>query len=165
MARIDEAEAASVLQYLDGLARRRWPTLAHLHRDLVADAMADLVAWADPLDDAPAPFDLRRVATTILKRRVADHFRDRVAIHAATAHVENLPADAVVPSQRLFAGEVLRATLAFLASLTKQERESLTEPPDRSTPSERKQRQRLRERLREHLRDRLGADVDPLWKE
>jgi DNA-directed RNA polymerase specialized sigma24 family protein len=159
--------------------RGHFPALGRVHDDLVGDALLDLTEALHARDsglpptwfcvDDPPRDDVDRfgkLAFTVLKRRVVDHFR-----RATTRIVEDIEAlseseQPVSPDapfdHALDMKRTAGALFAALASLRVEDRELIDRVAlgDDDIPMSDRDRQRLR-RLRVELMDRLRSRLGP----
>ncbi len=166
--------------------RRRMPSLAQLHDDLVNDALLGLaervrtqpalcpVSWLrdeDPEDEVDREH-LTRLAHAILRRRAADLFRKRarewaLRVDTGDAPAESLGASSEVSAERRdTAGKLLRVCVGVIAELSDEDRALLLQSAgvaggeDRAlTDRERQRLRRARQRLHDAVRERLGAEA------
>lgn len=162
------ADIPDLRAFLLAVARRRWPGLDTIHEDLVGDTLRDLTA-SFRVDSArsESPEDQARAqATTILRRRVVDHFRRPVAEFAEETIGEAISDPSGLSEAQILYRRALRRTLAFLAEQSHEDRALLLDEIEGALSSAlRKRRQRLRADLREWLESDLGADASELFSE
>lgn len=164
-----QSVAPHLRQYL-----RRHRLLASYHDDLVQETLADLIEYIRARErNPPSDAEASALAFTILKRRIADQFRQ-----TARRVVESLPPDrlpSVADSHDVEAAvgyrKLLWAVLSLLVDLSAEEQKLLLRgqlqsqsPSFPLTPAERKRVERLRKRLRERLRERFGISADDYFR-
>ena len=153
--------------------RRRYRLLASEHDDLVQQTLEGFLRFVSArADRAPPAEEWPAIARTILKRRIADRFRDS-ALHAAVA-IEDLDdnaqelvdqgadVDDVVRYRRL-----LSAVAVLISEMNSADQALLLDevaptsaPPVAMSSTDRKRLSRLRESLRERLRLKFGVEPD-----
>ena len=154
--------------------RGRHLRLATSHEELMQDAAAGLTQFLSNHPNLPDP-EIRKVAFTILRRRVADEFKSRVREWSRTdlSEIENLPDPAdPVHQQRIshlltfvagFLSEEISADDSALLARYQLAKTSDSLPP--LTDAERQRLRRLRLTLRTAIRERFGAEVEDFFKE
>jgi DNA-directed RNA polymerase specialized sigma24 family protein len=154
---------------LRGFLQRHIPLLGSHHDDLVNDTFEGLVLW---LRDKPdiAEKDLLPIATVILKRRIADLFRKRLARLGNDSPADDSAVDRGAEvrediEQTTDMRIISRATLELIDALPKSDADLLML---RTTgPLNGRDRQRLR-RVRQHLsralEKRLGITVEEILR-
>jgi DNA-directed RNA polymerase specialized sigma24 family protein len=161
--------------------RKRFPSIATSHEDLVSEAVTDLTALMrrghGPMtlaswygNDPPPKQDaerFERLAFSILNRRVADHFRGEYKhwVESLEDHpeAEEHHSDDPALDEQLDLRRATHALLRLMAQLPPRDRAQLEEVAlGGSSPMNERDRQRLR-RLRasllERLRHELGEDA------
>lgn len=170
----DHAERAAriLAPQLAAQLRRRYRMLASDHDDLVQEVLENFVRFLDShAGRLPPEEEWAAIASTMLKRRIADRFRrslrevsrsiDETDDDAAEVADTAAPVDEVVRYRRL-----LSAVLGLLAEMSDADRALLLDeamPEEAREPmsaSDRKRLSRLRDRLREGLRLRFGVAPD-----
>ncbi len=172
MTLIDDAKAELLRGKLLELLRRRYHGLSSRHEDLAHSALRDLIEYLKhrvelDLDDS----ELTALATTILKRRIADllNYDQRwQEVEASPEEGADSPA-ALGSDQALSYLRVLRAVSLLLGEMDPYDRSLLLkdiEPAgdDRTSEamevSDRVRLSRLRKALRKALLDRFGISVE-----
>jgi hypothetical protein len=153
--------------------RRRRPGLQSWHEDVVQDAATDLVQHVSaPERRDLSDEDVRRIGFTILRRRAADSFRDKVLSWDSSA-LDQI-ADAARganPEQVQEFTKVLRVVLELLAPLDRKTRNLIAHSQTSSlddaplSDAERQRLARLRADLRRQLAERFNIDVKALLKD
>lgn len=154
-----------------GLAyvRRHLPDRPAEHEDLVHEALLGVSEWTRGMPRVSRE-DARRVTMAILKRRVADLFRDQTR-RWAQQDDERAAATTLDPREVLISRAV-RATVGFLADASKEDRmlvslllaDGVRAEARPLTDAERKRLERLRHRLRAHLLETLGDSLSEILK-
>jgi DNA-directed RNA polymerase specialized sigma24 family protein len=140
------------------------------HEDLVQQTLLNLSEYFDQRQDQiPTQDETSAIAFTILKRRIADRFRDaaRRAVYNQSAATHLSVSRESHPDRHVRHRRVLWAVLSLLATLDKEDQNlllrehmSLTTSGRRLTAVQRKRLSRLRERLRRQLKDRFGISLE-----
>jgi hypothetical protein len=153
--------------------RFRYPSLSARHADLLQDAAADLTEYVRRFPaDRFGTDELARIGFSILKRRVADSFRERTIEWSEHADAE--PPDLADPrADPGFVGryaKLLRLVVGYVAKLDGRDRELLMRKADTDhavpmTDSERQRLSRLRQRLREEILAKHGIDIRAYLRE
>jgi hypothetical protein len=147
--------------------RARYPTLSHLHAEFMQDAAADLTEYVQNSQNHFTEADLARIGFVILKRRVADLFRDKAArwSEQASAAPADEPAQSAPAIDEGYA-KILRLVVGHIAHLSSSDRDLLLRQADdmasgRSAMSvaERQQLSRLRTRLRQAILAKHRIDI------
>lgn len=187
-----ESELPTLERTLRDHLRRRLPALPHHHDDLINDTLLALSeqilrdrtavpsSWLHPERPAdPRERDyLPRLAITILRRRVADLFRERVRRWSmlATENPEEreIPAEDPSAERKRLLSRMLQVCMNVLAQTQDTDRDllglvsGLDEDPTRSRPltdRERQRLRRLRRRLIEAIQQQLGSSVTELLRD
>jgi hypothetical protein len=182
-----EAQLPAIERRMREFLGRRLPTLRQQHDDLVNESLAAMTervkreptlhprSWyvpEGPVDEAERAY-LDRLAMAILRRRIADMFRQR-ARHWGDRDDDSAIDLAVAgdpsPDRAATLARMLRICVATLAEMSDEDRELITAQSNRDagsvaralTDRERQRLRRARARLTEAIRDRMGADVDDL---
>lgn len=165
---MDDSSSDEVSKTLEWAAREIAPDLRRLlkaryrlvadHDDLVQQTLLDLRDYIGR-NDQKEPVDLRRIAFTILKRRLIDRFRGDAK--AAADAVAGRAPEPLAPSTETVVSDrqLLFAVLGFIAEMAPQDRDLLLDEAsgtERAGPMPPAMRQRL-SRLRAQLRDFLQA--------
>ena len=175
-----EAIATESKSYL----RQRFPRITDRHDDIVNETQAQLAerisrnadvyptSWFG--SEPPAPDEqayLFKLARTVLRRRIADHFRDRAAAWAREVNIEDVAEEyltAASPShdRRITLLRMLQICVDFIAKLPDEDQllvSLLTGESDRTaaalTASERQRIHRLRMKLAAEIKLRLGESA------
>ncbi|MEA2203246.1 MAG: hypothetical protein QOE77_22 [Blastocatellia bacterium] len=167
--------------------RRHLPALRSDHDDLMSDTLLGLITYIESRPNAlppswfkpSSPTDetererLYKLAMLILKRRVADLFRQRSSQQTflpidEPAH--EVPDSHVPPDRQILLERLLEVTGALLDEMTPKDRDLVAllskELGFRKSlnPRERKRLQRLRKRLKDEVTRRLGLQVAELLR-
>lgn len=166
--------------------RRHFPGVIDAHEDIASEVKTQLAeqvsragseypsSWygLGPAADAPEHEYFFQLAHTILKRRIADHFRERTVAWARDVDIEELSEesfpDRSQPTQevRIAHERLLKLCLEFISKLPEEDRLLVARLADSSeernmplTASERQRIHRIRKRLKSEFRARLGESV------
>lgn len=140
----------------------RYFGLAHVHEDLAAAAVADLVQWLDGREEEPSEEDALKLARRILQRRVADFFRARVREEV----VAPVTSTSSLSERDIEVRRLALTVLDALSELDASDRELLLGSTDGPmTAAARKRRERVRGRLRTRVQDEMGASIEELLGE
>jgi DNA-directed RNA polymerase specialized sigma24 family protein len=155
--------------------RRRHAGLAARHEDIVQEASEDLARYLlGVATDERTDAEIRRIGFSILRRRVADVFRERVLAWNASLPLDQVPDTAghADLERVLEYRTLLRVVMGLLASLDRESRDLIIRGHDPSIPddiplsdAERQKLARLRAELRRQLMERFDIDVTGLLKE
>lgn len=185
-----ESQLPALAGELHEALRRRIPSLRQHHDDLVNETLA---ALAERVTRDPSAFPaswqaagepamaedrtyLPRLAMTILRRRVADLFRDRALRWARTGDeqdgVNEPPSEDPSAERRALMARMLKVCVGVLAELSDEDRDlvsaaaGLGEGPERALSDRERQRlRRVRLRLMDELKRKLGAGAAELLRE
>lgn len=185
-----QRQLETLLPTLREQLRRRLPALRSTHEDLLQEAVADLTARLSShraqypaswyAEGAPSDTEeqsyFARLTQMILRRRVADHFRERVRDPARSTaeppepHESTLDAPPPVPADRAaLQARMLALCARFVAALPEEDRglvllvAGLSDEEDRALDARERQRlHRVRARLGELVRKELGASAASL---
>jgi hypothetical protein len=170
--------------------RKRFPRIGEAHEDIASEARAQLAeqitknpasyprSWFGPgpatgTEDHSYFFQL---AHTILRRRIADHFRTQTLAWARETDLQD--AEQTVQSadaphdRRLTISRLFRLCVEFIAELPPEDQMLISRLTGESagsglplTAAERQRVHRLRERLAADVKKRLGEPVSTLLRE
>lgn len=168
--------------------RKRLPTLVAEHDDLVNEALSDLsvqigrhsgafpATWLQ--SEAPGETDrarLKRLGLTILRRRIADMFRNQAKEWSQSRDIENYPDFRdfrIAPAEKgVMLAKALRVTLDVLARWPLNDRNlfgllpEAESHPGAFTPRERHRIRKLREKLRSEIVRQVGSSVKELLRD
>ncbi len=169
--------------------RRRLPSLRADHDDLVSETLLALTkqirshssalprSWfqsnSQPKDDERS--HLHKLAMVILKRRIADLFRGRLArsgrSSARREHWREVPDPQAPPlDQNILLRRVLQVTLSVLDEMQPEDRDLIALVSEEAdfrkalNDRERQRLHRLRKRLKDEIARQLGAEVSDLLR-
>lgn len=178
-----EAELPTIKGELSVYLRRRVPALRHEHEDLLSDALLSISnyviknwetlpqSWFS--DSTPDPDDqsyLHKLATTILKRRIADRFRKSLPSQTTSLEEDVYDSGLVGQERRIIMDKVLEVVLSALDEMPAEDRDlialiSQEVAPRKALDTRDRQRlHRIRKRLKERIKLRVGCDVSDLLK-
>jgi hypothetical protein len=170
--------------------RRRFPRIAEAHEDISSEAKTQLAeqitknpsnypkSW---FGTGPAPGTedhayFFQLAQTILRRRIADHFRTQTLAWARETDIEeveqSLESNATSQERRLAISRLFRLCVEFIAELPQEDQVLISrltgEAAGKGMPlsaAERQRVHRLRTRLAAEVRGRLGEHVSALLRD
>lgn len=148
--------------YLLAYVANRFRNQVRDPEDIVQATLVDLQQWAAGRNNVGED-ELRAVATTICKRRIADYFRSLIP-PAAEALLKTIPSGAATPEEEILVRRALRICLREAAKLSETEaRLILGHTRSPMKPADRQRRKRLRNRLREVVQNEIGVDLGDLF--
>jgi DNA-directed RNA polymerase specialized sigma24 family protein len=161
--------------------RRKFARLAHIHEDLISEALLGVAThlgearppgapsgWFgtdDPPEEDQARF--RALCFAILSRRVNDHFRSKVSRWLERSHQlaeeQDVPSPHPEPDAALDLRRAVSGVLSAIDALSRGdqlllERAIFSDSLGPMVPSDRQRLHRLRSRLTERLTTRLGTN-------
>ena len=174
-----------------GFLWRHFPGISESHDDIVSEVKTQLAELLTrSRDDFPSSWYatavpdseqereyLFQLAHTILKRRIADHFRERSSIWAKEIDIADVPenelqSDVISHDVKLGHEKLLKSTLEFIQALPDEDQLLVARLADAGnqktlplTPTERQRIHRLRKRLIEMFRERFGENVISMLRE
>jgi DNA-directed RNA polymerase specialized sigma24 family protein len=164
--RLVQLAASDIVPDLRAMLRGRYRLLAHLQDDLIQQTLSDLHGYLlaaskpDMSDE-----DLRAITFSILKRRVADAFRDDARRRALNEALDEPASEPTAPSAERVVRyrRMLQAVLRHVGELDPGDQALLLAEvtpgaeAGAMSPAQRKRLSRLRERIRAALERELGA--------
>jgi DNA-directed RNA polymerase specialized sigma24 family protein len=181
-----ETELPTIKAELIGYLRRRVPALRIEHDDLLSDALWSLAKYLEQhsptlppswFNDRPPTKEersrLHKLATVILKRRIADHFRksspfqDYVDISDIDLAYES---HAVGHERRVIVTRILAVVQSTLDRMSSEDRDLIILVSERDDSSDalddrdRKRLERIRKKLKERIAQKLGPEAAALVK-
>lgn len=181
-----ETELPAVKKGLLIYLRSHVPALRYDHDDLVSETLISLTQYLDGhVSDLPGSWfqegsprrdeqaRLHRLATVILKRRIADNFRKRVALRnqVLEAYEDCVYESPLVGQERqVTMARILEVVRSALDEMPPEDRDLIaliSQDAASRTALNTRDRQRLhriRKKLKEHIARRLGSDVVDLLK-
>ena len=181
-----ETELPAVKKGLLIYLRSHVPALRYDHDDLVSETLISLTQYLDGhVSDLPGSWfqegsprrdeqaRLHRLATVILKRRIADTFRKRVALRnqVLEAYEDCVYESPLVGQERqVTMARILEVVRSALDEMPPEDRDLIaliSQDAASRTALNTRDRQRLhriRKKLKEHIARRLGSDVVDLLK-
>jgi DNA-directed RNA polymerase specialized sigma24 family protein len=166
-----DAELPALERSLRTFLRRKLPSRAADHDDLVADTIARLWEMRNRRDDLREfPSDavqLRALARVILRHRIADLFRNEARAWAerSAEDVDNVASNEPAQEAQLMIDRMLRIVTRILANGDPKDRELLRMRRGPMGASDRKRLERLRTRLSQAIEVELGVDAKRLLRE
>ena len=181
-----ETELPAITNELDIYLKRHVPALRVDHDDLLSDTLLSLTqyiwensttlpqSWFNDFPpDREEQTHLHKLAIVILKRRIADNFRKRLASQRYPDTELNEAIDesgAAEPERRILFTKILDVVQSSLDEMPAKDRDLIAlisqgvAPRQALNTNDRQRLHRIRQKLIERIARRLGADVANLLK-
>lgn len=157
---MEPSHLEDVNQLLWRMVDRR-PELAHIAESLVSSAMEGLLRWETRQSQSLSPEESRRVAATILKRRIVDHYRKHMEF--VEYDLDSVVDEEASAFDRVGNRQLLAVVLQFTADLEAEDRNLMDHVMLGGSGLNTRERQRLsrmRARLKRYMEDKLGSDFE-----
>lgn len=171
--------------------RRHFPGIANAHDDIASEAKTQLAeqivrderdyprSWyeAGPSEDSSEHDYFFQLAQTILRRRIADHFREKSLAWARDVDIDSIPEESLSENRqsderRATLEKMLKLSIQFMATLPPEDRLLVARLAEGAgadkipyTAAERQRVHRMRKKLADQMREQLGESVTSLLRD